>query len=119
MKLFRYLAVLSAAALMLPALAAARAKNEHTVDITNPVQVAHQQLKPGTYKVEWQNTGPSAHVTFLQNKKVVASVPATIKTNDAKVTQDDIITDHNGAKHAVLREIDFSHGKDALIFSKG
>ena len=118
MKLLRYLALLSLAALMLPVAASARDKNQRSVDIPNLVQVGNTQLKPGTYKVEWQDAGPNAQVTFLHKNKKVATVPATIKTNDSQVTEDAVITDHANSKHPVLQEIDFSHGKDAVILSK-
>lgn len=118
MKLLRYLALLSLAALMLPVAASARDKNERSVEIPSLVQVGNTQLKPGTYKIEWQKTGPNAQVTFLRNNKKVATVPATIKTNDSQVTEDAVITDHANSKHPVLREIDFTHGKDAVILSK-
>ena len=36
------------------------------------------QLKPGDYKVEWDGTGPDVQVSFLQGKKVVATVPAKV-----------------------------------------
>lgn len=118
MKLLRYLALLSLAALMLPVAASARDKNQRSVDIPNLVQVGNTQLKPGTYKVEWQNAGPNTQVTFLRSNKKVATVPATIKTNDSQVTEDAVITDHANSKHPVLQEIDFSRGKDAVILSK-
>lgn len=118
MKVLKYAAPLLLAVLMLPGALLARNKDEHSIQITDPVLVGKMQLQPGTYKVEWQSTGPHSQVTFLKGKKVVTTVPATIKANDAQVYQDDLIVDHASGNREVLREIDFSHGKDAVILKK-
>lgn len=119
MKFLRYFAPLFMAALVLPVTALARNTNEHSMKLSDPTQVGKVQLQPGDYKVEWQSTGPNAQVTFLQGKKVLITVPATIKTNDPKVHQDDVITDQANGNREILREIDFSHGREAVILHKG
>ncbi len=85
----------------LPALAFAGAKDsrKQSKDVTfsQAVQVGNQQLKPGDYKVSWNTTGDTAQVTFLQNGKEKATVPArfvqeadqsnvSIETNTATAT---------------------------------
>lgn len=118
MKYLKYFACLMALALALPISAAARDKDQQTIDIVNRVEVGHARLNPGTYKVEWQNEGPTVNVSFLQGKKVIATVPGTLKTDDAQITQNAVVTERVASK-TVLREIDFSHNKQALIFNKG
>jgi hypothetical protein len=54
-------------------------------------------------------------VNFVRDGKTVATVPATLKTNDAKVTQDDVVTDKNTK---TLQEIDFSRNKESLVFEQ-
>jgi hypothetical protein len=115
----KYLALLALASLLIPASVLARDKNEHSVIISNPLEVGHIQLQPGTYKLEWQNSGANTQVTFLHGKKVVTTTPATVKPNDSAVRQDDVITDQAAGNRQTLREIDFSHGKEAVIFHKG
>jgi len=115
MKHLRYLTLLSILAVLSPLSVFARDKNQHSVDISATVQVEGAQLKPGNYKVEWQGTGPDIQVTFLQNGKTVATVPATLKTNDAQVTQDQIVTD---SANNTLSEIDFRRDKEALVFQQ-
>jgi len=100
---------------MLSAGGFAKDNNRHSVEIPDSVQVGGTQLKPGNYKVEWQGTGPDIQVTFLQNGKTVATVPATLKTNDAQVTQDQIVTD---SASNTLSEIDFRRDKEALVFQQ-
>jgi hypothetical protein len=72
-------------------------------------------LEPGNYKVTWQGAGPDIQVTFLLDGKTVATVPATLKTNDSQVTQDEIVT--NSANNT-LTEIDFRRDKQAVVFQQ-
>ena len=52
MKYVKYLALLLTLTMAVPLCAFARYKNQHSVNIQDPVQVGATQLKPGTY-----NTG--------------------------------------------------------------
>jgi hypothetical protein len=117
MKFLRYPALLSTLAVLFSLNAFARDKNQHNVTISDAVQVGSTQLQPGNYKVEWQGTGPDVQVSFVQNGKTVATVAGTLKTNDAEVTQDEIVTDSaNSSK--TLNEIDFGRDKEALVFQQ-
>jgi hypothetical protein len=116
-KYFQHLAILSTLALLFPLGALAR-DNAHSVDIFDAVQIGGTQLKPGNYKVEWQGEGPAVQVSFQHNGKTVATVPATLKTNDAGVTRDAIMTEATSPDTATLKEIDFGHQKQALVFDQ-
>ena len=116
-KYLQYLAVLSTLALLFPVSALAR-NNAHSVQIFDVVQIGSTQLQPGNYKVEWQGTGPAVQVSFQQNGKTVVTVPATLKTNDDQVTQDSIRTEATSAGTSTLKEIDFGHQKEALLFDQ-
>jgi hypothetical protein len=118
MKQIKYTALLSMLALLFSVCAFARDKNQHSVEITDSVQVGGTQLKPGSYKVEWQGTGPQIQVNFVRNGKTVATVPGTLKTNDAQVSQDDIVTDTTSANTKTLKEIDFAHNKESLVLEQ-
>jgi len=117
MKYVKYLALLSILTLLSTLCAYARDKNHHSVDLSDPVKIGATQLRPGSYKVEWQEAGPSVQVKFLQEGKTVATVPATLKMNDAQVTQDDVVI-QTIADQKVLKEIDFGHQKEALVFGQ-
>ena len=112
----KYLALLSTFALLTPLSTLARDKNEHSVTIYDSVVVGATQLKPGNYKIEWRETGPTVQVSFLEDGKTVATVPGTLKTNDDQVTRDDTVIDTTNANGKVLKEIDFGHQKEALLF---
>ena len=116
-KYFQHLAILSTFALLFPLGALAR-DNAHSVDIFDAVQIGGTQLKPGNYKVEWQGDGPAVQVSFQHNGKIVATVAATLKTNDAGVTRDAIMTEATSPDTATLKEIDFGHQKQALVFDQ-
>ncbi len=117
MKQIKCTALLSMLALLAPLSALARDKNQHSVEIPDSVQVGNAQLKPGNYKVEWQGTGPEVQVNFVRDGKTVATVPGTLKTNVAHVL-DDVVTDTTSADAKTLKEIDFSHDKESLIFDQ-
>lgn len=92
--------------------------NARSVEIFDAVQIGTTELKPGHYKVEWQGTGPAVEVSFLRNGKTVVTAPGTLKTNDDQVTQDSILTQATGTGSSTLKEIDFRHLKQALVFEQ-
>jgi len=115
MKYVKYLAILSTLTLLFPLSVWARDKNQHSVDIFDSVQIGTTQLKPGTYKVDWQGVGPVVHVEFVQDGKTVATASGTLKMNDAQVTQDEVVIQTTSAHRKVLKEIDFGYQKEALV----
>ena len=118
MKQIKYAALLSMLAILSSVSALARDKNQHSVEISDFVQVGGTQLKPGSYEVEWQGTGPEVQVNFVRDGKTVATVPGTLKTNDAQVHQDEIVTDTSSANTKTLKEIDFGRNKESLVFEQ-
>jgi len=92
--------------------------NARSVEIFDAVQIGATELKPGNYKVEWQGSGPAVEVSFLRNGKTVVTVPATLRTNSDHVTQDSILIEATSAGTSTLKEIDFGHQKEALVFDQ-
>jgi hypothetical protein len=92
--------------------------NSRSIDFFNAVQIGTTELKPGNYKVEWQGTGPAVEVSFRQNGKTVVTVPGTFKTHDVQVTQDEVVTEARGTGTSTLKQIDFGHHKEALVFGQ-
>jgi nitroimidazol reductase NimA-like FMN-containing flavoprotein (pyridoxamine 5'-phosphate oxidase superfamily) len=119
MKTSYFAAVLSLTCLLAFGGSAYAARNNpHSVEISHVVQIGGTKLKPGNYKVEWQGTGPAVKVSFEQNGKTVVTVPGTLKTNYDQVTQDAIMTEAIGAGTSTLKEIDFRHLRQALVFDQ-
>ncbi len=119
MKHLKLLSLVSTFAILFSLNAFAKDKNERTVNIPAAVSIGGTHLAAGDYKVNWQGTGSAVQVNFLQNGKVVASAPATLRTNDTSVTQDSIITSDTNASSQSLKEIDFHHQREALVFDQG
>jgi hypothetical protein len=118
MNYLKYLAIVAAMALLTPLSLFAADTTTRSVTIGDPVTVGTTHLKPGHYKVEWQGTGPAVQVNFVRNGKTVATAPAKLQTNDSQIKQDDIVMDRTSAQHQKLKEIDFSHQKEALMFGQ-
>jgi len=118
MKQIKYAALLSMLGLLSSVSALARDKNQHSVEIPDAVQVGDTQLKPGDYRLEWQGTGTGIQVNFVRGGKTVATVPGTVKTNDARVIQDDVVIATTSAKTKTLTEIDFGRNKESLVFEQ-
>jgi hypothetical protein len=116
-KYLQCLAGLSTLVLLFPLGAWARNK-AHSVEIPYIVQVGGTRVTPGSYKVEWQGTGPAVEVSFSQYGKTVVTVPGTLKTNDDQVTQDAVVTEATSADTTTLKEIDFGHQKESLVFDQ-
>lgn len=76
MKALKVSFLLFGAALLFSSTALAGEINKGTLDLAEKVSVDGKPLSPGTYKVEWQGTGPAVEVTLLQGRKTVASFPA-------------------------------------------
>ena len=119
MKQSKYIVMSSMLALLLSVSAFAADKNQHSVTIPDAVQVGNTQLKPGSYKIEWQGAGPTVQVHFLKDGQTVATAPATLQTNDKQVTEDDVVIGKTSANTKALEEIDFSRQKEALVFAQG
>jgi hypothetical protein len=118
MKNSQYWALLSTLLLSFPLCALAKDKNQHSIDISDSVEVGAAQLQPGNYTVEWQEAGGAVSVKFLQHGRVVAEVPGTLKTNDKQVTQDSVVTQMTSGNRRVLTEIDFGRQKEALVLAQ-
>lgn len=118
MKLIKYTVLLSMLALLSSVFALARDNNQHSVEIPDVLQVGSAHLQPGNYKVEWQGTGPEVQVNFLRNGKTVATVPGTLKTNNTRVVQADVVTGTTSANTRTLEEIDFGRNKESLVFER-
>ena len=67
-----------ALALSLSAIPALANDHSQTVHLADAVKVGAAQLSSGVFKVTWTGSGANAEVTFAQNGKVVATVPAKV-----------------------------------------
>jgi len=61
-------------------------RNSQSVNIPEPMKAGTAQLAAGDYNVTWTGTAPNVEVTFTQNHKVLATVPAqlVVETNKSE-----------------------------------
>lgn len=119
MKYLKYLMLSTMFTLLLPASGFARTKEQGTMTLAEPAKIGSAELQPGTYKVEWNGSGPTVHVNIMQHKNTVATAVGKLETNDKEVSQDAVVlepaTDKSSTKQ--IAEIDFARHKEALILS--
>jgi hypothetical protein len=71
----------------------ALAATKGSFQLTNHVTLNGTTLKPGSYKIQWEGSGPNVEAKILQGMNVFATVPAhvielqTPAANDAAVTR--------------------------------
>jgi hypothetical protein len=94
---------LAVVALMLPLSALAANKNSSNVEIPDKVVVNGKQIQPGTYKVEWNGTGPNVEVSILQGHRTIAQAPARLVNGTYEPQA--IVTHQNSAGANVLDQI--------------
>ena len=97
-------------ALFLLALPAAlfAAKNSKEITLDKTTKVGSTELQPGTYRVEWNGTGPQVQVNFSQDKKNVATTTAKL-VNARSPYESAVQVQTDGNNAAVLQEIDFKN----------
>ena len=108
---------LAAVVLMLPLSALAASKNSSNVEIPDKVVVNGKQIQPGTYKVEWNGTGPNVEVSILQGHKTVAQAPARLVNGTYE--QQAIVTHQNNSGANVLDQIQLKNKELDLSASSG
>jgi len=95
------------------ALAATKAK----VNLPHSTEVNGTTLKPGTYILEWDGSGPNIDVSIVQDKTVVAKVPARLVDRQRASDQTGIEVGTNADGTKVLTGAFFTGKKFALEFN--
>jgi hypothetical protein len=117
MKFGKFVAVAAVLASGLTLNAFAKDKNETKVTFTDTVQVGSTAVKPGDYKLQWDGTGPDVQVKVVKGKDVVATAPAKLVENKSSQGVNSVTTT-NGATAKQVSQVDFSGGKQSLIFAE-
>jgi hypothetical protein len=103
--------------LMMAAGAFARDKNHHNVEIPETVKVGAGQLAPGEYTMEWNESGPTAEVNFLQNGKSVLRTPAKVLNLPHPAQTDSLTFNNETGNTRSLEEVEFGGHKEAFSFT--
>jgi hypothetical protein len=117
MKYLKYLMLSAMFTLLIPASGFARTKDQGTMTLAEPAKIGSAELQPGTYKVEWNGTGPTVHVNIMQHRNTVATATGMLTTNDKAVSQDAVVLEPatNNSSTKQIAEIDFAKHKEALV----
>jgi hypothetical protein len=115
MKCVRFFAIMAAILLFLPAVVAAKNKDEGKLQLTASVQLGATQLKPGEYKVEWTHAGSGVKVNFLQNDKTVVTTSGKVVELKHPSPYDAVVLKPTKSGHGkTIDEIDFDNRTEAL-----
>lgn len=77
-KMSKIAIALMGAALMLSGAVLAGDANKGSLQLAEKVNVEGKTLNPGSYKVEWEGSGPTVQVSILQGRNTVATFPARV-----------------------------------------
>ncbi len=80
MKTSRIITTLFGASLLFATGAFAQEKS--TLKLTDKINVQGTEVKPGTYDVEWDGSGPTVQVSIRRGKNNIVTVPATLVTKE-------------------------------------
>jgi hypothetical protein len=108
--------VLSIALLALPLTSFASTKIHKNITFDQPMNVASTQLKPGTYKMEWNGNGSNVEVSFVQNNKIVVTAPAQL-VKETTAYDGAIVTHKTSSGSNRLDQVEFKNA--ALNFHGG
>ena len=120
MRVLRLLALAGMLTMVFPLASMASSKTskeqKKKVAVEDQVELAGKTLKPGTYQVEWQGSGPIVEVNFMQSGKTVLTAPAKIAQLHQKAPYDAVVesTQKNGVK--TISEIEWNNQREALTF---
>ncbi|HEY6970001.1 MAG TPA: hypothetical protein VJA94_12415 [Candidatus Angelobacter sp.] len=103
---------------LLPAGAfAANGSHKGDLYIATAVQVAGTQLPAGDYIVKWNGDGPTAQVSIIRDRAVVATVPARVVKLDQKADDNAAEVKTSGTGERTLTGVRFGGKTYALELS--
>jgi hypothetical protein len=90
------------------------AATKANLQLDNAVTVNGTTLKAGTYKLEWDGSGPNVELSILQGRNVVAKVPAHVVELPAPAANDAAVTRKNESGPNTLAALRFQGKKMSL-----
>ncbi|HEX6503049.1 MAG TPA: hypothetical protein VF011_07345 [Terriglobales bacterium] len=95
---------------------AANKPNKGSLDVSEPVTVSGQQLKPGEYKLKWEGTGSDVQVRIWSQGALVATVPAHVTDLNVAERSNGYELRRNDDGSQTLLQVSFGGKKYALSF---
>jgi hypothetical protein len=88
MKMSRISTLLFGGALLFSTAALAGENNKGKLELTDKIVVDGKPIEPGSYRVEWDGSGPAVQVRLLQGKQIVATLSAHLTEQADRNSQD-------------------------------
>lgn len=119
MKMRRVLAVTFCAAALLTAanLQAARNKTQ-SIRVPYAGTVAGTHLNRGEYRVKCETDGKTAKLTFLLDRKVVATVAGQVENRSQHYSINQVVYDTNPDGTRTITEIRLARSNEAIVFTE-
>jgi len=95
---------------------AALAKGNVKFPLTGTLVVAGNEINPGDCELRWKSDNPETEVTFINNKKIVATVQGKIVNVDTAYRDDSLVTIPDSSGRAVLKEVRIQGKKFKIVF---
>jgi lipopolysaccharide export system protein LptA len=101
--------------IILMAVSAVAAMASQSLTLNQPVQVNGKQLSAGSYKLNWNGSGPDVQVQIMQGKHLVATAPAKIVEAKPKSNGDAAVIETSGGGRSLV-EARFGGKNYKLVF---
>jgi hypothetical protein len=88
----------------------AYAETKVSLQLSDPVLLNGNKLKPGDYELEWGGSGPNVELSIMRGKTVVAKVPARVVVLDTPAASDAALTLKNDSGPNSLTGFQFRGG---------
>ncbi len=118
MNSFRSVVSILALALTVSAAVPAFAKNARTISLPSNVVLNGTQLEGGRYTIRWESHSPTLTVSFVREKKTLATASATVVERGQRYPANEVVTDTTSDGTRVLKEIRFAGSSQAIVFSE-
>lgn len=119
MQLRKMLAVTFCTALLLSIVSLQAAQNKtQSVYVPYAGTLAGTQLESGQYRVKCETDGTSAKLTFVLNRKVVATVEGKVVNHSDGYSTNQVLYDKKSDGTRVITEIRFASPSQAVTFTE-
>lgn len=119
MKLRKILAVTFSTAFLLSAVSLQAARNKtQSVFVPYAGTVAGAHLKSGQYHVKFETDGTTAKLTFVLNRKVIATVEGKVVNHADEYSTNQVLYDTKPDGSRTITEIRFANPNQAIVFKE-
>jgi hypothetical protein len=108
----------SLVALTFVAVAAAKPKDSKDLVLRYEATIAGAHLASGDYNVSWKTHSPEATITFMQGKKVVATVEGKVVDRGTRYSVNQVLYTEGQGGGRQIQEIRFRGSSEVIVFTE-